>query len=151
MLFRSGEVDFAKLGMGATALVTPVGSDKSFTGQVWQLSPVIDPQTRQGMARIALAYAPQLRPGGFASATLQGGAVVAPKLPDSAILSDNRGSYVYIVDKDGKARRRDIKTGTVTDSGIAILSGLDGSERVVVRSGGFLSPGETVNPKLVRQ
>jgi RND family efflux transporter MFP subunit len=146
-----GEVDFAKLGMGATALVTPVGSDKSFTGQVWQLSPVIDPQTRQGTARIALAYAPQLRPGGFASAILQGGAVVAPKLPDSAILSDNRGSYVYIVDKDGKARRRDVKTGTVTDSGIAILSGLDGSERVVVRSGGFLSPGETVNPKLVRQ
>jgi multidrug efflux pump subunit AcrA (membrane-fusion protein) len=92
-----------------------------------------------------------LRPGGFASAILQGGAVVAPKLPDSAILSDNRGSYVYIVDKDGKARRRDVKTGTVTDSGIAILSGLDGSERVVVRSGGFLSPGETVNPKLVRQ
>ena len=56
-----------------------------------------------------------------------------------------------IVDKVGKARRRDVKTGTVSDSGIAILSGLDGSERVVVRSGGFLSPGETVNPKLVRQ
>ncbi len=146
-----GEVDFAKLGMGANAQVTPTGSDKSFTGQVWQLSPVIDPQSRQGTARISLAYAPELRPGGFASATLFGGAVVAPKLPDSAILSDNKGSYVYVVDKDNKARRRDVKTGVVTDSGIAITSGLEGNERVVVRSGGFLSQGESVNPKLVRQ
>ncbi len=146
-----GEVDFARLGIGAMAEVTPVGSDKAFKGEVWQLSPIIDPQNRQGTARIALAYAPQLRPGGFASATLSGGTVVAPKLPDSALLSDNKGSYVYIVGDDNKARRRDVKTGMVTDSGIAISSGLDGSERVVVRSGGFLSPGETVNPKLVQQ
>ncbi len=146
-----GEVDFARLGLGAIAEVTPVGSDISFKGEVWQLSPVIDPQNRQGTARIALAYAPQLRPGGFASATLSGGTVVAPKLPDSAILSDRGESYVYIVDKDNKARRRTIKTGMVTDSGIAVISGLEGNERVVVRSGGFLSQGETENPKLVRQ
>lgn len=146
-----GEVDFAKLGLGALAEVTPVGSDKTFKGEVWQLSPVIDPQNRQGTARIALAYAPQLRPGGFATATLSGGSVVAPKLPDSAVLSDNKGSYVYIVGRDNKAMRRDVKTGVVTDTGVAIVSGLDGSERVVVRSGGFLSQGETVNPKLVQQ
>ena len=146
-----GEVDFAKLGMGASSQVTPIGSAKTFTGQIWQLSPMIDPQNRQGTARIALAYAPELRPGGFASATIAAGAIVAPKLPDSALLSDNKGSYVYIVGKDNKARRRDVKTGMVSDSGIAIVEGLDGSERVVIRSGGFLSPGETVNFKLVRQ
>ena len=47
-------------------------------------------------------------------------------------------------------QRRDVVTGMVSDSGIAITSGLDGSERVVLRSGAFLSPGETVNPKLTR-
>jgi multidrug efflux pump subunit AcrA (membrane-fusion protein) len=133
------------------AQVTPVGSARTFSGEVWQLSPVIDPLSRQGTARIALAYAPELKPGGFAGAVINSGAVVAPQLPDSAILSDNKGSYVYIVGKDNKAQRRDIKLGLVTDTGIAIVSGLDGSERVVLRSGGFLSAGETVNPKLVRQ
>ena len=146
-----GEVDFNKLVMGGAAKVTPVGSTKTFDGQIWQLSPVIDPNTRQGTARIALSYAPELRPGGFASATISSGAVVAPQLPDSAILSDNKGSYVYIVDKNNKAQRRDVVTGLVSDSGIAITSGLDGSERVVLRSGAFLSPGETVNPRLVRR
>ena len=146
-----GETDMAALSPGVAAQVTPAGSAKSFTGQIWQIAPVIDPLTRQGIARIALPYAPELRPGGFASATIRGGSVVAPMLPESAILSDAKGSYVYIVGKDNKALRRDIKTGIVTDRGIAIAAGLSGSERVVMRAGGFLSPGEKVNPKLVKR
>jgi HlyD family secretion protein len=145
-----GEVDFNKLSVGGGAKVTPVGSTKTFNGQIWQLSPVIDPNTRQGTARIAMGYAPELRPGGFATAVISSGAVVAPQLPDSALLSDSKGSYVYIIDKNNKAQRRDVVTGLVSDSGIAIASGLDGSERVVLRSGGFLLPGESVNPVLAK-
>lgn len=145
-----GEVDLARLAPGVTADVVPVGTDKGFTGQVWQLSPVIDPTSRQGTARIALAYAPELRPGGFATATIRSGTVVAPMLPESAILSDNQGNYVYIIDKENKARRRPVKTGLVTESGIAVIEGLDGSERVVLRAGGFLQPDQTVQPKLVK-
>ncbi len=145
-----GQDDLAMIGQGATAEVTPVGSQRSFTGQVWQVSPVIDLQTRQGAARIALSYAPELRPGGFASAVLKSGTVVAPMLPDSAILSDDKGSYVYIVGKDNKVERRDIKTGLITDNGIAIIAGLSGAERVVMRAGGFLNPGETVKPVSVK-
>ncbi len=146
-----GESDLAKISQGVTAQVTPVGSAKSFVGQVWQVSPVIDPQSRQGIARVALAYAPELKPGGFASAVITSGTLVAPKLPDSAILSDSKGSYVYIVGKDNKAMRRNVTTGLITDGGIAIVAGLDGSERVVLRAGGFLSQGETVNPKTSQQ
>jgi HlyD family secretion protein len=146
-----GEVDLAKIAQGISAEVTPVGSSKSFVGQIWQVSPVIDPQSRQGMARIALAYAPELKPGGFASVAISSGTLVAPKLPDSALMTDRKGSYVYIIGKDNKAQRRDVKTGLVTDNGIAIIAGLDGTERVVLRAGGFLSPGETVNPKAVSQ
>ncbi len=141
-----GEVDIAKISQGIIGEVTPVGSSKAFTGQVWQVSPVIDPLTRQGSARIALAYAPELKPGGFASVKIKAGSVVAPLLPDSAVLSDGKGSYVYIIGKDNKAERRPVKTGLITDKGIAIIEGLTGSERVVLRAGGFLSPGETVSP-----
>ncbi|MFM6933301.1 MAG: efflux RND transporter periplasmic adaptor subunit, partial [Novosphingobium sp.] len=141
-----GEVDLAKISAGVTAEVTPVGGAKKFTGQVWQVSPVIDPASRQGFARIALAYAPELRPGGFAAAVIKAGSLVAPLLPDSAVLSDSQGSYVYIVGKDNKIERRNVKVGLVTDKGIAIASGLAGSERVVLRAGGFLSPGETIQP-----
>jgi HlyD family secretion protein len=140
------ESDLAQLGPGISAIVTPTGSDKQFNGQIWQLAPVIDPQSRQGVARIALAYAPELRPGGFATATIKSGTVIAPVLPESAILSDSKGSFVYIVGPDNKAQRRDVRTGGVTPSGIAVIEGLSGSERVVLRAGGFLQPGELVKP-----
>ena len=150
MLAQLSEADLATMALGDTAEVTPVGSDKHFTGEIWQLSPVINPQTRQGTARIALAYAPELRPGGFASVQIQSGTVVAPMLPESAVLADNKGNYVYIVSPNNKVERRDVKTGLLTANGIAIVSGLSGAERVVQRAGAFLQPGETVNPKIAR-
>lgn len=141
-----GETDLAALSQGVSASVTPVGAAKSFGGQVWQIAPVIDPATKQGTARIALAYAPELRPGGFASVTIKSGTMVASVLPESAILSDAQGSYVFIVGKDNKAERRPVKQGQITAQGIVITEGLNGTERVVLRAGGFLQPGETIKP-----
>jgi RND family efflux transporter MFP subunit len=141
------ESDLAQLAAGVTAEVTPVGTDKSFKGQIWQLSPIINPQTRQGTARVALAYDPALRPGGFASATIRSGTVVAPVLPESAILSDDQGSYVYVVGGNNKVRRQPVKTGMVTAQGITVIEGLNGTERIVLRAGGFLAPGDTVVPR----
>jgi RND family efflux transporter MFP subunit len=145
-----GEADLAQLAPGVSVEVTPVGGTKAFTGQVWQIAPVIDPLSRQGVARVALAYAPELRPGGFASAVIRSGSVVAPMLPESAILSDDKGSYVYIVGKNDKVERRAVQTGIVTEAGIAVVGGLSGTERVVLRAGGFLSPGESVKPRLTK-
>ncbi len=143
---RLSEEDLANVGVGATATVTPVSSARSFTGQVWQISPTIDEQSRQGEARIALAYAPELRPGGFASATLSSGTLVAPLLPESAIQSDEKGSFVYVVNRQNKVQLVRVETGIVTEQGIAVVRGLSGSERVVLRAGGFLNPGDKVKP-----
>lgn len=148
MLARLTESDLVAVSPGMAATVTPVGTDKSFVGHVWQVSPVIDPQTRQGSVRIALSYAPELRPGGFASAEIAAGTVVAPVLPESALLSDNQGSYVFVIGAGNKVERRAVKTGAITDSGIVVSEGLTGGERVVLRAGAFLSAGETVKPKL---
>lgn len=147
LLARLSEEDLAKISPGVMAQVTPVGSQRAFAGEVWQVSPVIDPQTRQGEARIALPYAPELRPGGFASVSIASGTLVAPRLPESAIMSDANGNFVYVVDSANKVQRRAVKTGAISDSGIAVLEGLSGSERVVLRAGAFLSAGETVRPK----
>lgn len=150
MRARLSEADLAKLSVGLPATVTPVGTARSFRGQVWQIAPVIDAQDRQGDARIALSYAPELRPGGFATAEIVAGGVVAPRLPESAILSDEKGSFVYVVGKDDKVQRRSVKTGTVTADGIAIVEGLGGNERVVLRAGGFLNAGDKVKPVVAK-
>ena len=144
------EADLAKLSVGVPATVTPVGSNSSYQGRVRQVEPVIDPQSRQGIAKIAVPYHKDLRPGGFASATIQAGANQAPLLPQSAVQSDEKGNYVYIIGKDDKVVRRDVVTGVVSDAGVSIASGLDGSEHVVVSAGAFLNPGQKVHPTLVK-
>lgn len=146
LLAQVGETELAALSVGVQADVTPAGYDKSFTGQVWQLSPTIDPQSRQGTARVALPYDAALRPGGFATAVVRSGTVNAPVLPESALQSDAQGSYVYVVGSDNKVVRRNVVLGDVTANGIIIAEGLNGTERVVLRAGGFLAPGDTVKP-----
>lgn len=146
MRAQLAEADLAKLRVGDSAKVTPVGTTTAFTGRIWQMPPVIDPNSRQGMVRIALSYDPAIRPGGFASAALNSGTAKVPLLPESAVQSDDKGNYVYVVDQNNKVIRRAVKVGDVSDAGITIMSGLTGSERVVMSAGAFLNEGESVIP-----
>ena len=68
-------------------------------------------------------------------------------LPESAVLSDQQGRYVFVVGNDNKVVRRAVRTGAVTPQGLTIVEGLSGNERVVAYAGGFLNPGETVTPR----
>jgi len=148
MMAQLAEADLARIPVGTRATVTPVGAAQGVAGQVWQKSPVIDPQTRQGMVRIAIPYSAELRPGGFADAKLVAGSAEAPLLPESAVQSGPEGSFVLIVGNDNKVERRAVQVSSVSDAGIAIASGLTGNERVVVLAGAFLNPGDTVKPVL---
>ena len=147
---KLSEDDLAQVAVGIPATVTPVGTDRVFNGNIWQISPMIDAQSRQGMARVALPFDKALRPGGFASVEIKSGAMTAPVLPESAVQTGREGSFVYVVGKDNKVKQRPIKVGPVTANGLIIQEGLDGTERVVLYAGGFLNPDETINPKLLK-
>jgi RND family efflux transporter MFP subunit len=140
------DLQFVHVGMPVS--VTPVGSPQSFTGSVWQVAPTIDPTSRLGEVRISIPYSAAIRPGGFADAKISAGTTNAPLLPQSAVLSDDQGNYVYVIDADNKVERRNIKIGTVSDAGVTIASGLTGQERVVLSAGPFLNPGQKVKPVL---
>lgn len=139
--------DLAAMRVGLPASVTPIGLGRSFSGSIWQVSPVIDPQSRQGEVRISVPYDPAIRPGGFAEARIMSGATTAPLLPQSAVLSDAKGNYVYVVNGKNEIERRDVRVGSVNDSGVTIAEGLSGQEAVVVSAGPFLNPGQKVAPK----
>lgn len=147
MRAQLSQQDLASVHVGMPAQVTPVGSDRSFAGSVWQVAPTIDANSRLGDVRIAIPYDPVIRPGGYAEARIAGGATTAPMLPQSAVLSDERGNYVYIINARNEVERRDVKVGEVTDTGVSIASGISGQEAVVLSAGPFLNPGQKVNPK----
>jgi len=147
MQAQLAQQDLAAVHVGMPAQVTPVGSQRSFTGTVWLVAPVIDPQSRLGQVRIAVPYDPAIKPGGFAEAKITAGETSTPLLPQSAVLSDEKGNYVYIINGRNEVERRDITIGNVNDAGVTIASGLSGNEAVVLSAGPFLNPGQKVNPK----
>jgi len=144
---RLPQTDLARLSTGVPATVTPVGSSQSYQGTVWQISPVIDPTNRQGEARILVAYNRELRPGGFASVQINAGSTSAPLLPESAVLTDDTGTYVMVVGQNNTVERRTVQVGSVTDRGVVVAQGLNGTEQVVESAGAFLNAGERVRPE----
>src|SRR5437763_5981316 len=147
MRAQLSQQDLAFIHVGMPANVNPVGSTVSVGGQVWQVAPMIDPQSRLGSVRVAIPYSSGIRPGGFAEVRITAGATTAPLLPQSAVLSDDQGNYVYIVNARSEIERRNIKIGTVNDAGVTIDSGLSGNEAVVLSAGPFLSPGQKVKTR----
>jgi HlyD family secretion protein len=148
MKAQVAQQDLSAIHVGMPATVTPTGTSQSTSGTVWQVAPVIDPQSRQGEVRISVPYSPAIRPGGFAEAKITAGSTTAPLLPQSAVLSDSKGNYVYIVNGSNEIERRDIAIGNVDNRGVTILQGLSGQERVVLSAGPFLNPGQKVHPQL---
>jgi RND family efflux transporter MFP subunit len=147
MRAQMSQQDLAFIRTGMTASVTPIGTDRNFAGKVWQVAPVIDPQSRQGDVRIALPYDPAIRPGGFAEAKIEAGTTTAPLLPQSAVLSDEEGNYVYVINGKNVVERRNVKVGSVSDQGVTVTEGITGQESVVLSAGPFLNPGQKVAPK----
>jgi RND family efflux transporter MFP subunit len=140
------EQDLPRVRVGQEVDVRLIGVTETFKGKIWQLGAVIDSRTRQGTVRIELPRSPMLRSGAFAQATIVAGGGVSPVLPQSAVLSDARSSYVFIVGADGKIVRRDIRIGDATAEGVMIAAGLTGNEKIVATSAAFLREGEKVNP-----
>jgi HlyD family secretion protein len=138
------EQDLAQVKVGDPATVYLTGLPRAFPGRVRLLGAIIDPATRLGEIRIALLPDPALRPGAFARGSVTVGKAQRPVVPQTAVLADTAGTYVFIVNGQGKAERRPVGVADTGSDGIVIGSGLTGSERVVTTAGGFLRDGEPV-------
>ena len=138
------EQDLAVLRTGQPATVYITGLSRPFEGRVRLLGAVIDPTTRLGEIRIALKPDPALRPGAFARGAVTVANAERPVLPQTAVMSDNQGAYVYIVNDKNHVERRAVRVSGTIDTGVIIAEGLTGNERVVTTAGGFLRNGEAV-------
>lgn len=90
-------------------------------------------------------------PGLYARVRLPGsGRFEAALVDDKAVLTDQDRKYVYVVDGEGKAQRRDIVVGRMAEGLRVVRQGLDAGDRVIV-SGvqKVFFPGMPVQPRAV--
>ena len=123
--------------------------DDTLKGNITQVSPALDPDTRSFKASIDIDN-PQwlLRPGMFVKAEI----IVASKdsaivIPKDIILSKRRGKTVYIVQK-GAAQERAISTGLENPEFVEVTSGLKKDERLVIK--GFETLRHRSRVKIIR-
>lgn len=64
-------------------------------------------------------------------------------VPVTALLEEDGKEYLYVVE-DGKAFRREIRTGDRTEEWVEVVSGLEGGERIVVEGVGKVNEGHKV-------
>ena len=89
----------------------------------------------------------ELSDGQFVTVTLQGvDPVVQLAIPRAGVLSDQQGSYVWVVGDGNKAEQRRIQLGQSTPDQAVIAAGLKEGESVVIDGVQRVRPGVVVNP-----
>ena len=121
----------------------PRGAEVSFVGQA------LDPRSRTFSVEVRLDNAEQrLKPEMVARMVLQRTSIEdAISLPQTAVLSDELGASVFVVEEGESvrlARRRRVETGARSEGRIVITKGLEPGEEVVVVGQTTLSGGEMV-------
>ncbi len=142
------EQDIALLKVGQKVAVRLTGVAQIYEGHVRLLPAVIDPQTRLGVARVALTADPNLRPGSFARAEVTVSNAERTVLPQTAVLTDEQGSYVLVVNAQNRVERRVVRVSGIIQGGVTIAEGVSLKDQVVSRAGAFLQEGELVKPIL---
>jgi membrane fusion protein (multidrug efflux system) len=150
-----------KGGMNAAVvrLRLPDGTMYDQSGKIDYVEPTVQATTDTILLRAAIAN-PPLKPvepgkpverrlidGEFVTALVEGiQPVTALGIPRAAVLSDQQGDYVYVVDGQNHVQQRRVSLGQSTPSTAVIVSGLNEGEMVVLEGIQRVRPGIQVVP-----
>ncbi|MDD2878949.1 MAG: efflux RND transporter periplasmic adaptor subunit [Rhodoferax sp.] len=129
------EQDLALVKNGAKAQVNiNAYPDKTFTGVVTYVYPMLKAETRTVPVRVELANPSGLiKPGMFAQVELQVAVKAAGiTVPVSAVIDSGTRQIVLVQLKEGRYEPRAVKTGARSDSYIEVLEGVQEGEQVVI-------------------
>ncbi|MCK8785449.1 efflux RND transporter periplasmic adaptor subunit [Roseomonas sp. NAR14] len=92
----------------------------------------------------------ELIDGQFVTVLVEGAEPVqAVLIPRAAVLQDQQGSYVFVVDQEGKAQRAGVRLGRNIAEMVVVDDGLRGGERVITEGVQRVRPGQPVNAQPV--
>lgn len=137
------EALFKNLRTGQTVRVEIDGQEGALTAKVARLSPAADPMTHTYMVKLDVT-APGLKSGAFARVLFPSGDRQVLAVPKGALLDRAGIAGVFVVDAQGIAQYRMVRTGADLGDRIEILSGLTGGDRVVTGNAQAVNNGDKI-------
>ena len=105
---------------------------KAMPSTVEEIVPAADPATRSSIVKLSLPSTEGLHSGLFGRANFSLGTRKAIEISSGSILNRGELTMVYVVDADGIARLRLVKTGQESGGRTEVLSGLRPGDNIVV-------------------
>lgn len=138
--------ELARLKPGQKVRLTPNGGE-AIEGRLRILGPVIDIQTRNGLAYVDLpasSSSDSARAGMFARGEFEYGKREVMTLPQAAVQLREGFSYVMRVGPDSRVTQTKVTPGRRLGDRVEVVAGLDAQDRVVVTGSAFLGNGDLV-------
>ncbi len=137
------EALFKTLKLGQTVQVVVDGLEEPVTGKVARLSPAADPMSHSYSVKLDVP-APGLMSGSFARVLFPAGSRQVLAVPKAAVLERAGITGVFVVDAQGLAQYRMVRTGANLGDRVEILSGLNPGERVVTGNTDAVNNGDQI-------
>lgn len=119
--------------------------DQPFRGQIANIDPVVDPNTRAVTVRARLPNPDgKLKPGMLLNVSIETSPRLGLSVPELAVVGEGESRFVYIIDAKGIAQRAEVRTGLRSAGRVEILEGLTPGQRVVTEGVVKLSEGMKV-------
>ncbi|MGF1536947.1 MAG: efflux RND transporter periplasmic adaptor subunit [Elainellaceae cyanobacterium] len=146
------ETQLPQVSPGAPVTITSDADPRiQIQGQVREIAPLIDPETREATVAIDLPPSDLLRPGMFLRATITTATASGVTVPAQAVVPQSDGqATVYRIQGD-RVEAVTVALGELMDSAdpaqarIEIEQGLAPGDRVVVEGAGYVSDGDAVD------
>ena len=115
-------------------------------GKVRQIAPVLDENTRIGIAYVELDRDANssARAGMYGSGSITLGLRSALTLPSDAVVLRDGHEYVFVLGADGRVVLTKVAIGRRVGNGVEISDGLDSEAQVVASGAGFLNDSDAV-------
>jgi multidrug efflux pump subunit AcrA (membrane-fusion protein) len=133
-----------RMGQPVEVRIDALGMDNA-PGTVTEIVPSADSMSRSVTVKIDLPARQLLRSGLYGTARFASGERQAIMIPQKALVQQGQLTSVFVIDENGIARLRLIKTGRADGDRIEILSGLNPGERIAVEGISKLREGNKVS------
>jgi membrane fusion protein, heavy metal efflux system len=141
LLANVREVDAPSMRLGEAVEVHVLAyPGRVFQAKLTYVAPSIDPNTHRLPVRAEVENPDgALKPEMFANFGITtGDAVIAPAVPESAVVYEGQKARVWVAEKDKSIALREIRTGRSQDGMVEVLAGLQSTESVVTSGSLFI-------------